>query len=432
MAASRYNIDASWEIGQVPSTFPVGFSLRTGHDRQFVAYYDAEHRMTVAARWLDSEQWEYQVLPSTLGWDSHNYVTLALDAEGHLHVSGNMHNDPLIYFRTTKPGDIHSLQPRPMTGQNEDNVCYPEFLSDRAGCLVFRHRDGGSGNAVWYVNRYDVVSQSWSRLTDDPVFDGQGQRSAYPGMPQTGPDGRFHMVWVWRDSPDCATNNHLSYARSDDLVHWHSAEGQPVELPIQLGQQELWIDPVPSGGGIINGGAHLTFDATERPIVTYHKSDQAGNMQIFMARFEDSAWAVRPLTNWSVPIEFSGRGAMPFLGIAVSAPQRVGPDTLRVAYKHREYGEGNLDVDEATMTVTARPVAGDVWLDYPASLYHSEREAAGMEVHREVDSAGDPSGKTHYLLSWETMPANYDRKPLKTDYAPAHLMLYRMQPGGIA
>jgi len=216
---STWKITDRIEVDRVPSWFPVGFSLLTHGDRQYVAYYDAEHRMTVAARPLDSQQWRRHRLDSNVGWDSHNYVTMAVDSAGDLHLSGNMHCVPLIYFRTTKPGDITTFKRLPMTGKNEQRCTYPRFLNDAGGRLVFQYRDGGSGNGRRFFNVYDPQSRTWSRLLDTPLFEGEGLRNAYPLGPVIGPDNRFHVVWVWRDTPDCATNHDPSYARSRDLRH---------------------------------------------------------------------------------------------------------------------------------------------------------------------------------------------------------------------
>ena len=82
---------------------------------------------------------------------------------------------------------------------------------------------------------YDVENGRWSRFVDAPYFEGEGKRNAYPRGPSRGPDGYFHFVWVWRDTPDCATNHDVSYARSADLVHWEAADGTPLALPMTLG-----------------------------------------------------------------------------------------------------------------------------------------------------------------------------------------------------
>ena len=162
----------------------------------------------------------YRRLPSTLGWDSHNYLALAVDRAGQLHVSGNMHVAPLVYFRTTKPGDLSTLAEAPMTGEREQKVTYPVFLRDRLGRLIFRYRDGRSGSGDDLYNVLDEATGRWARLLPTPLTDGQGRMNAYCTTPQLGPDGLFHLCWVWRDTPDCATNHDLSYAQPPDLVHW--------------------------------------------------------------------------------------------------------------------------------------------------------------------------------------------------------------------
>ena len=282
--SQTYKVTETLTIDTVPSWFPVGFCLLTHEGRQYVAYYNADHQMTVAARDLDSKVWQKVVLPSKIGWDSHNYVTMAVDEHGNIHLSGNMHCVQLVYFRTTKAGDISSFRQLKMTGVDEKRCTYPRFLTGADGELLFTYRSGGSGNGSNIYNKYDTGTQRWSRFLDTPLFDGEGERNAYPHGPVQGPDGHFHVVWVWRDTPDCATNNNLSYARSRDLKHWETAAGEPVKLPLTLGQKELCVDPIPSHGGIINGCERLVFDRKNRPMISYHKADEAGHMQIYVTR----------------------------------------------------------------------------------------------------------------------------------------------------
>ena len=61
-------------------------------------------------------------------------------------------------------------------------------------------------------------------LTDD-----EGLRNAYFDGPHEGPDGGFHLAWVWRESPDAATNHALSDARSSNL--------RILKKPIPLGER---------------------------------------------------------------------------------------------------------------------------------------------------------------------------------------------------
>jgi len=116
-----------------------------------------------------------------------------------------MHVNPLVYFRTAKPLDITTFQRVPsMVGTQEQRCTYPEFFSGPGGDLVFLYRDGSSGNGNQVVNIYDESGQQWKRLLDKPLTDGQGKCNAYSVGPMAGPDGFYHLVWTWRDTPIAA------------------------------------------------------------------------------------------------------------------------------------------------------------------------------------------------------------------------------------
>ncbi len=160
------------EIADVWSGHPVFFALVTRNDQQFVAYYDEQRRMTVASRTLGSNSWKYKVLPSTLGWDSHNYVAMALDSTNQIHVSGNMHGNPLVYFRSGAVLDIATLAASSMVGSQESAVTYPVFFNGPTGDLVFEYRDGTSGNGNTIFNTYSTSSRKWTRTLNSALLDG--------------------------------------------------------------------------------------------------------------------------------------------------------------------------------------------------------------------------------------------------------------------
>ncbi len=424
-AGRAYRIAETVDIDTVPSWFPVGFSLLTHEGRQYVAYYDAKHHMTVASRKLSEAKFQYVKLPTKIGWDSHNSVTMAADADGCIHLSGNMHCVPLIYFRMHKAGDITTFKRQAMTGKLENRCTYPRFLYDLDGRLIFTYRHGGSGNGMRLYNRYDPKAKAWSRLIDSPLFDGQGKRNAYPNGPSLGPDRRFHVIWVWRDTPDCATNHHLSYARSKDLVHWETASGKAVNVPLTLGQKDLCVDASPSGGGMINGGQRLTFDSAGRPMIAYHKSDAKGNMQIYVTRFEGDKWVSRVVTTWTRPVPFSGRGAMPFIGIRLSGLQSGGPGTLFLTYRHRDYGTGRIVLDEKTLRPVTRRVAPTA-PSLPRAVTRREIDFEGLSVRTAGDLSSSPRPGVRYLLKWETLGPNYDRPRKGKLPPPATLKLFKL------
>lgn len=392
-------------IAQVWSGHPVQFCLLTADPWQYVAYYDDQRRMTVASRRLDSEEWQYTQLPTQVGWDSHNYVTMALDQAGHLHLAGNMHCVPLIYFRSTRPFDATTLACVPaMVGKEENRCTYPRFLSGAGGELLFTYRDGSSGNGNQIWNIYRPAEGVWQRLLDRPLFSGEGKMNAYFHGPVRDRSGMFHICWVWRDTPDCATNHDLCYARSPDLVHWEKSNGEPLALPITLASAEI-VDPVPPGGGIINGNAVVGFDSQDRPVLTYHKYDAAGKTQLYNARLEGGVWRRVQASDWDYRWEFSGGGSIGF-EIGVGAVTLRPDGSLAQSYRHPKAGSGCWLLDPATLK-PAGPAPPE--RQRPAEIGRRERDWPGMRVHTAADSGAGPDPRVTYLLKWETLGPNRDR-----------------------
>jgi hypothetical protein len=407
-------------IADVWSGHPVRFALVTRADRQFFAFFDAERRLTVGSRTLGADDFELVRLPTTLGWDSHNHVAMAIDADGFLHVSGNMHNVPLIYFRSATPLAIDSLERvGSMVGTNEQSVTYPEFFLGPNDDLIFAYRDGGSGNGNHIFNVYDTSNKSWRRLLDTPLTDGQGARNAYPVGPVQGPDGDWHLVWVWRDSPDAATNHDLSYARTRNLVDWQSAAGTALDLPIRLATSDI-VDPVPSGGGMINNNTKVGFDSRKRPVVAYHKYDASGATQLYNARFEDEKWVAHQTSDWDYRWEFGGEGTLVFeIEVEPVVSQADGTLTQRW-YHEKSGGWGAFRLDEATLAATATI---EPPLPYPQELDQPDSPTEGMIVRWQGDAGRGPLPSLSYFLRWETLASNRDQ-PRDVIPPPTKLKLY--------
>jgi len=416
-------VDEVLDVALVWAGHPVGFSLLTHGGRQYVAYYDDQRRMTVAERALGDRTWKKTVLPESVVWDSHNYITMTADDDGHLHLSGNMHVVPLIYFRTTKPGDSSTFERvKTMVGPNEQRTTYPHFLRGPKNELIFTYRDGSSGNGDQIYNVYDHKTRAWMRLLDKPFTDGEGERNAYLDLPQRGPDGYFHMVWVWRETPDAATNHDPTYARSRDLVHWEKSDGTPLPLPINLKAGDV-VDPVPVGGGIINGNVKLGFDAKKRPVVSFHKYDASGKTQIYNARREGDAWKLYQTSDWDWRWDFGGGGSIPF-AVRVG-PVRVRPDgTLTQTYSSEKYGSGTWILDEATLkptgTLTERPA-------YPPQIAKVESAFPGMRPNWAGDAGKSGESGVRYVLRWETLGQNRDRPREGALPPPSMLRLYKLK-----
>ncbi|MCK5704551.1 MAG: BNR repeat-containing protein, partial [Cyclobacteriaceae bacterium] len=317
------------------------------------AYYNAERSMVVGQRNMDDEKFSLHILSRTsretnggtstvLNWDSHNYVTLGIDKDGFIHLSGNMHVHPITYFKSTKPGDISTLvQEMTLVGANEKRCTYPHFMNTKEGELIFHYRDGGSGNGNEIYNIYSCATKKWSRMLDVPLTDGQGLMNAYQTQPIVMSDGWYHVYWVWRDTPDCSTNHDLSYMKSPDLKNWYNAFGEPVELPATLDKRLVIVDPIPVKGGIINLAAKLCLDEKNKPIFAYHKYDAEGNLQFYTASLKGKKWISKQITDWDYRWEFSGNGSINSEVIIKDFMKRD-DGFYELSYWHIKYGDGTI------------------------------------------------------------------------------------------
>lgn len=423
-------IETVIDVVPVWSGHPVGFALLTHDDRQFVAFYSHDRQMTVGVRRLNPGHdgpdalpapWHFVRLPEKIGWDSHNYVTMAVDGEGQLHLSGNMHCVPLVYFRTRHPLDIDTFERVPqMVGQREQRVTYPVFFRGPGDELIFTYRDGSSGNGDQLYNVYHPATRAWRRLVDGPIISGEGLMNAYIQGPTRGPDGVYHLCWVWRDTPDCATNHDLSYARSRDLVHWETSGGHPLALPITLETAEI-VDPVPAGDGLLNSNVRLAFDVQGRPVISYHKYDAKGALQIYNARLETAGWNIQQASDWTWRYEFSGGGS---IGAQVRVyPIELTANGLRQHYQNAVHGTGAWRLDPATLkplpqsTDEPKPAeranSSSAPADVPPAILTTQSAATTTRPGLVTRTAGDlgrsPEPGVTYHLRWETLPPNRDR-----------------------
>ncbi len=407
------------EVDQVVSAIPFGFDLLTHGKHQFVSYYNADRRLIVAVRKRGTNNWKRMQLDERAPWDSHHGSTMAVDQQGYLHLSGNMHGDPLNYYRTDSNQTFQQINE--MVGRDENSVTYPRFLKTRDGRLVFMYRDGGSGNGRRLVNIYNADRKTWSRFLDEPLLDGSGHdMNAYPHGPKRGPDGRFHIVWMWRNTPDAATNHHISYMRSENLREWETAGGKPVQLPVTPENKSVVVDPVPSREGLINMGYALGFDHRNRPIVSYHKYDEEGNSQIYNARWEGNGWKIHQMSSWDVRWEFGGGGSIPSR-VGSGRVRPVAEGKLAQPYYHWKAGNGTALLDADTLQVI-----GETTIGYrkPSELTKPRSDVKGMEVHWKGDSGSSGKKRVRYQLRWESLEPNRDRKPDRTP-EPSTLEVYK-------
>ncbi len=421
------------EIDSVWAGHPVRFCLLTHENRQYIAYYNADRHMVVGQRNLDEENFSLHIMPPTyretaggtstvLGWDSHNSVTLGMDKGGFIHLSGNMHVHPITYFRSTEPNDISTLeQVWEMVGTEEKRCTYPRFLYTREGELIFTYRDGGSGNGNQIYNIYDTGSKTWSRLLDTPLTDGQGMMNAYISSPQLRSDNWYHTYWVWRDTPDCATNHDLSYMKSPDLQNWYNAFGEAVELPARYPESPVVVDPIPVKGGIINLAARFVLDTDNNPVFAYHKYDSSGNLQFYTAQIMDDRWVYKQVTDWEYRWEFQGGGSIN-TEVRLNDFNKREDGFYELDYWHIKYGNGtillNEDFDSCGKVLKPEPLS---------SRIKPEGNFPGLLVQTAGDIGKPAEEGVRYMLKWETLNRNRDRPRPAPWPGPSRLYLYKLR-----
>ncbi|MGH8020858.1 MAG: BNR repeat-containing protein [Opitutaceae bacterium] len=310
-------------------------SVASHEGTQFTAFYDPEGGVLLARRKHGDSSWQIHRtgLKGNIQ-DAHNSISLMPDGAGILHLAWNHHNDPLHYCRTLDPETLELTGPLPMTGKNELRVTYPELHRLPDGDLLFLYRDGASGNGNLVINRFRASSGEWMRV-HDVVIDGEGARNAY-WQACIDNSGTLHLSWVWRESPDVASNHDLCYARSHDGgVTWEDSRGRALRIPIRESTAEV-VARIPQGSALINQTS-MTAGPRGNPIIaTYWRPDGARAPQYHIVRLTPEGWKIQQVGARTLDFELGGAGAK---RIPISRPQVVaGASRCFVFFSDEERG----------------------------------------------------------------------------------------------
>ena len=403
------HITEQLELDTVWAANRANFDLHTKGDLQFVAYYDKDRMMTVASRELGSDKWTKTTLSSKLHWDSHNYVVMGIDEKGFIHVSGNMHVNPLVYYRSAKPLDISNmLELHAMTGEQEDRVTYPKFYNDNDGKLLFNYRAGSCGDGNILVKQFDTETMRWFDYMDRPLFLGvedDNDRAAYHTYARDAA-GDFHFLWMWRWTPDVETCHQLCYAKTSDLRSWTNAFGEPVQLPHRPDVDALIVDDSPSKGGLHNSRKEMILDSKSQPIVGYVKYDQKGYTQLYLARPVNDSWLIKKVSDWDIRWEFIGGGDQMAREAQFDFEGFSDEGYLVITWKTTK-DAGTYVVDTDTLEPVALPVK--MKQKAPDSLEDKLTDNAELIVHIRPDRGQSLDPQTHYVLKWETQIGSHGK-----------------------
>lgn len=294
-------------------------SLFTYKDTQFIAYYDNDGFLILGKRKLPKGEWILHKTQYTGNVsDAHNSISIMADGDGYLHVSWDHHGHPLRYAKSIAPLSLELGDKQPMTGELEENVTYPEFYKMPNGDLIFIYRDGQSGKGNLVLNRYNVKTKIWNQLQKN-LIDGEGKRNAY-AQSCIDNQGVIHISWVWRETPDVATNHDLCYAKSlDGGITWMNSKGEKYTLPI-IAETSEYAALIPQNSELINQTA-MTTDSKGNPyIATYWREKNSDIPQYHIVYNRDHEWKVMNLNFRNTSFSLKGGGTK---RIPISRPQLI-------------------------------------------------------------------------------------------------------------
>ncbi|CAN7658011.1 BNR repeat-containing protein [Pseudoduganella sp. LjRoot289] len=316
-AARIVDVGDGWAGNSVNAVVFRKNSLVSAGDTQYIAYYDKDGYVVLGKRKLGGARWElHRTQYQGNVRDAHNSISIMVDGAGYLHLAWDLHNQPLRYARGTAPGALTLTDTMPMTGQDEASVSYPEFYRQPDGKLLFLHRDGGSGRGDLVMNRYDPATSAWTRL-HSKLISGEGKRNAYT---QAFLDhrGTLHLSWVWRESPDVASNHDMAYARSrDGGLTWEKSNGERYTLPITQASAE-YAARIPQNSELINQTS-MSADADGHPYIASYWRDAASAVPQYRVLYlRGGAWKKLDLDFRRTPFSLSGQGTK---AIPIARPQ---------------------------------------------------------------------------------------------------------------
>lgn len=281
-------------------------NITTFNGYQYVVWYDYRKVPFIGKRKLPEGQWETFELGSIVGEplryqaidDGHNVLSMAIDGNGFIHISGNMHNSALRYIRSASPENITTWETLGMTGINEDSVTYPCFVKRADGNLIFLYRNGLSGAGNTYINIYDVLTKTWSKPTPTLIDAFVSNESAYLNHVAVAKDGSIQISGCWRIS-GAESNNDIFYMKSTDGgLTWKKSTGVSYTLPVTHATAEIILETANTGAGLLNQNG-FEVDDNNLPHVAYFRYDANGYSNVFHLYHDGSVWVEKQVTQFT-------------------------------------------------------------------------------------------------------------------------------------
>jgi hypothetical protein len=274
---------ADWNFG------PGG--LWTHQGWQYAAYWDDACQVSVARRQLPSGAWSVVSLPDyqrtenvnrgkggaiSQGFgDGHEKVSMGISPDGVIHLAFDHHLSTLHYRTSRGPvandpagcewsAELFGPVRDNLGGPVLESVTYPKFVVHGGSLVLYLRLNGGSGSADSHFfeyadGRWHVNAPPDGKFIDKSWSGGDHTVNAYPhGLVIH--EGRRHLTWCWRDTPDERTCHDLCYAYSDDQGRtWYNNDGKRIgetgKTFITADLPGVAVVTIPPGSRYRNGGS---------------------------------------------------------------------------------------------------------------------------------------------------------------------------------
>jgi len=404
-------VDSGWASNSVNTVIFRKNSLVTYRDSQYVAFYNQQRYIVLGTRRTGEDKWQLrQTIYQGNVADAHNSISIMVDGDGYLHVAWDHHNSPLHYCKSVRPGSLELTDKISMTGMIEERVSYPEFYKLSNGNLLFFYRNGESGQGNLVINHYNTQTKKWIQLHSD-LIDGEGKRNAY-WQACVDIKGVIHLSWVWRETPDVASNHDLCYARSGDGGKtWERSNGEKYVLPITAAGAE-YACRIPEKSELINQTSMTASENGNPVIATYWRDAYSKIPQYHLVYGDGKNWKIVELNFRKSPFSLSGVGSK---RIPISRPQIAVKGNLAIMiFRDEERGNKvslltmhNWNYKKAELQDLTTSSVGSWEPTYDTELW-KKKGVLDLFVQRVEQS--DAEGLAHippqtiYVLEWRLSP----------------------------
>lgn len=296
----KYKLSLIDEKASNLNSVPFSTPIMTYRDNIYVCYINDSLDVIVAKKDSGSDSWVKNKIHSKNTNDAHNICSIGIDKAGYIHVSFDMHAQPLRYLRSEIPEDISSFEIiDKMTGVQEDLVSYPHFYHSPSGELWFLYRNSikeNNGDDIC-LKKYDIGEKNWidefcpliDGINNDPPF------TPYEYSLRWDSSGNMHLFWNPRSISNTVMNFNVYYAKySSGTGNWEKANAEKIDVPMKLNGD--LADGVSPDQGLANQNSNA-IDSLDRPHVAYIKDVSKDVSEIFHAYFDGQRWKVRQATS---------------------------------------------------------------------------------------------------------------------------------------